>query len=82
MGIDILHGISEKDKEFIKQRFLRRHIYEHNAGIVDQEYLDKSQDTSVKLGQIVREKSSNVTSLIKLVRQIAVNYDKEFHAIK
>lgn len=82
LGIDILHGISEKDKEFIKQRFLRRHIYEHNAGIVDQEYLDKSQDTSVKLGQIVREKSSNVTSLIKLVRQIAVNYDKEFHAIK
>lgn len=79
MDIDILCGINEQEQEFINRRFQRRHLYEHSAGVVDQEYIDKTGDTSVRLGQIVREESNNVLTLIKLTRKMAMNFDKAFH---
>jgi hypothetical protein len=35
--------------------FMRRHVYEHNGGEVDQQYLDASGDTTVRLKQHIRE---------------------------
>ena len=64
------------DQEFqeIRVNFQKRHLLEHQQGIVDQDYLDKSGDTAYALGQriIVREESiiRFADLLEKLVRSL------------
>lgn len=81
-AIDLLKGLGQEDQEFLRKRFMRRHVYEHCSGIADQEYLANSGDTSVRAGQLIREKSNNVATLIRLVRAFAANFDEGFHSIK
>ena len=79
-GIDLLDGIDKKNQRFIEKRFLRRHIYEHRGGIVDQKYIDKTKEKSLKAGQLLRETRSNLSTLINLVKKMAINLDKDFHS--
>jgi len=81
-AIDLLKGLGQEDQEFLRKRFMRRHVYEHCSGVADQEYLDNSRDTSVRVGQLIREKSNNVTTLTRLVKTFAANFDEGFHSIK
>jgi hypothetical protein len=79
-GIDILAGISMDDREFIKLRFLRRHVYEHCAGVADAEYVRDTGGQDVQLGHLIRERRSQVGTTIRLVKQMAENLDQGFHA--
>jgi len=81
IGINFLDGIDKKEKIFIQKRFLRRHIYEHCGGVADQHYIDEAKEKSIKTGQLIRERPSNVLTLIKLVRKMAINLDRDFHLL-
>ena len=61
--------------------FLRRHVYEHNGGQVDQRYLDESGDTSVRFGQALREPSEDVFRLTGLILKMARNLHRGFHGL-
>ncbi len=50
--------------------FQRRHIIEHNDGIVDQHYLDKSGDTGYSLGQRIVVKISEAYLLLNLIDKL------------
>jgi hypothetical protein len=65
---DTLDGVSNDDRAFLHRMFQRRHLFSHNAGKVDQEYLDKTQDTTVRLHEVVQVRSNEVRRLITLVR--------------
>lgn len=54
----------------MKVMFQRRHLLEHNNGMVDQLYLDKSQDTSYSLGQRIVVKVSDAYALLDVVRKL------------
>ena len=71
--IDILKDVSKDDQAFLKKMFNRRHIFTHNAGKVDQEYIDNTGDTSVRLNQTIRFQSREIRRLLPLVRQCATN---------
>lgn len=73
--IDMFRGVSMDEQSFINKKFLRRHVYEHNSGIADGEYIEKSKD-SVRLGQLLKEKSAHVKTLINLIRKIAENINE------
>lgn len=73
--IDLLVGVGEKEQKFLRMRFLRRHVYEHNSAVADQEYVSRSEDT-VRVGQLLKERSSHVQTLIDLLRTVASNYDQ------
>ncbi len=62
--IDPMRGISDEDAKFAAKMFSRRHVYEHNAEVADQKYLDESGDDSVRVGQAIRETSANATRSI------------------
>ena len=79
--IDPLRGISGGDTEFAAKMFSRRHVYEHNAGVADQKYLDESGDDSVTAGQAIREISANAARLGPLLLQMMSNIDAGFHSI-
>ena len=69
-GFDIL-DIDSEDRTFLNRQFNRRHLFTHNAGIVDTEYLQNTGDALVKLGQLIRVDSKHVKRLIPLVRTAA-----------
>ena len=79
--INLFDRISDDDIAFIKKLFLRRHVYEHNGGEVDQRYLDESGDKSVRLKQRIRESDESFFRVKEVVKKIAANYKNGFHDI-
>jgi hypothetical protein len=80
-GINLLDGLDPDAQAFIIRMFLRRHVYEHNGGQVDQKYLDESGDTSVKLGQALRETPQSIFRLTPLILKMAQNLHEGFHEL-
>ena len=80
-GFEIFQGISPTDREFVNKMFNRRHVFTHNAGMVDQEYLDNTGDITVRLNQRIRLGSSEIKRLIPLVRQVASNLIEGYESI-
>jgi hypothetical protein len=80
--IEICDGMSDGDRQFVARMFLRRHVYEHNGGEVDQQYLDASSDTTVRLKQHIRETREDVHRLIGLVQKVASNLHGGFHELR
>ena len=81
-GFEILDGISLDDRRFLNTMFNRRHIFAHNAGRVDQEYLDNTGDNSVRLNEKIRVKSKEIRRLIPLVKQAGRNLITGFESIE
>jgi hypothetical protein len=80
--IAFLDGIKEVDQEFLKRCFNRRHLIMHNAGRVDDEYLRNTEDSSVKLHQVVRIRSKEIPRLLELLRKTARNLFVGFESIE
>lgn len=78
-GIDLVDGLDAGDVEFIRRMFLRRHVYEHNGGEVDQRYLNESGDTTVRLKQALREPAESIFRLTGLILRMARNLHQGFH---
>ena len=53
--------------------YQRRHLLAHSEGMVDDRYLQKSQDTAYKAGQRIVIKEKDVRVLMGYVRIIADN---------
>jgi hypothetical protein len=81
LDIVLCDGVSAADEQFARRMFMRRHVYEHNGGEVDQQYLDKSGDTTVRLKQHIRETREDAHRLIGLVNKIATNLHNGFHQL-
>jgi hypothetical protein len=79
--IDTLRGVDEADVAWVNLMFHRRHLYAHKGGIADQKYLDESGDTTVQLGQLIRETQENVHRLASSLVKIARNLHDGFHSI-
>ena len=79
--IDIKKEINDGEWQKIVLMFLRRHVYEHNGGEVDQKYLDKSGDTSVRLKQRIHETKQSAHDFLGSLVKMARNLHFGFHEI-
>jgi hypothetical protein len=79
--IDPLNGLNASDRAFAILMFHRRHLYEHNAGVVDEKYLADSGDTAVRLNQEIRETQESAHRMVGLVSRMAKNVHVGFHDI-
>jgi DNA-directed RNA polymerase subunit RPC12/RpoP len=80
-GFDLLEGVNEPDREFLHRTFNRRHILTHNAGRVDEEYLLKTGDSTVKMWETIRVRSREVARLLALLRQLGENLAAGYDSI-
>jgi hypothetical protein len=80
-AIDLLEGIGQADREFLNKMFNRRHILTHNGGRVDQEYLDRTSEASVRLNQRVAVRSREIARLIPLLKTAAENLFRGYESI-
>lgn len=79
--IDILHRMKPEDFDFAKLMFHRRHVYEHNGGEVDEDYLRKSGDQTVRLKQLLRETQQSAHKLVAIIEKMSRNLHEGFHEI-
>lgn len=43
LGFELFAECNEKDKSFLQEQFLKRHVLTHNLGLVDKKYIEKAQ---------------------------------------
>lgn len=79
--IDLFHGLKVSEIAIAVRLFHRRHVYEHNAGVVDEKYISDSKDNGVRLGQAINETQASVHQLIGITARMAGNLHREFHDI-
>lgn len=79
--INLLNGLAPGEVAFLKRMFLRRHVYEHAGGEVDQAYLDASGDKSVRLKQHISESVEDVQRLISGLDRMAQRLHAGFHEL-
>jgi Zn finger protein HypA/HybF involved in hydrogenase expression len=80
-AIDLLHGVDDNDHSFLNRMFNRRHLFAHNSGKVDQEYLDRTDDSTVRLNEVVKITSNETRRLIALVQRLAEHLLLGFESI-
>lgn len=62
--------LAPKEIEYLNLMFQRRHILEHNNGLVDERYIIKSGDNIYKVGQRVIVKDTDISELIVIVKKL------------
>ena len=62
--------LSSAELSFMKRMFQKRHLLEHNNGLVDQKYLDKSLDSSYSLGQRIIIKETDAYKLLDILKTL------------
>jgi uncharacterized Zn finger protein (UPF0148 family) len=62
--------ISENEAVEMNLYFQRRHLIEHNNGMVDDKYIEKSGDDFYSVGQRIIVKNEDVNTLISIVKKI------------
>lgn len=73
--IDITEGFKSDEIKLGKLMFLRRHVHEHTGGVADANYIQRSGDATVKVGQAIREKPEDVRAFVDLLDRMAANLD-------
>ena len=68
-GLRMLDGFTEDDRQFLLRMVNRRHLLVHRGGRVDQEYVDRTKDTTVRLNQRIRVRSREVRRLLNLIER-------------
>lgn len=63
--------ISKEEIKKLVKMFQQRHVFEHNGGVVDEDYLKKSGDTTYKLGQRLVLHKKDVFDTINIIRKLA-----------
>lgn len=78
--IDMKKGMST-DLPFVRVMLQRRHVFEHEGGVVTRRYLEESGDTSMPEGTLVRESAENVHRFAGCLTRIATNLESGFNEI-
>lgn len=63
--------LSQNELEDMNVLFQRRHLFEHNNGMVDQQYLDKTGDTEYVVGQRLIMREADTQELIRLLKKLS-----------
>ena len=63
--------LAKQELERMNLLFQRRHIIEHNAGIVDEKYIEKSLDTTYLIGQRIIVRKEDAIELLRIIKKLS-----------
>ena len=52
--------------------FKRRHLLEHNMGIIDNKYLSETKDPSAKIGQRIVVNKQDISKFIDIIERLGL----------
>jgi hypothetical protein len=65
--------LDKQEKDFVFRCFNQRHLFMHNSGVVDEKYIERTNDKSIVLGQILRLRENDIKKLIYLLIEMGKN---------
>lgn len=72
-GVGYDEWLTGDEINFVAVMFQRRHIMEHNNGVVDEKYLQNSNDTAYRVGQRIVCKKEHVLMLLEIIKKLSAN---------
>jgi hypothetical protein len=81
-GIDLSASVGASDWSFAHQCFQKRHLLAHRMGIVDESYLQATNDPSATVGRKIRIGRDEVTGLAQVVRMLGDHLAQGFETLK
>ncbi len=81
-AIRVNDNLSAEDIAFIHLMVNRRHLFIHNAGHVDEKYLEITNDTTVKLNETIKINLEQAIKVVDLLRTCGRNLMKDWQSIK
>jgi len=70
-GIDIKEAVDSDEWDFALKEFQKRHLLAHKMGVIDKEYLEKSQDTEAVIRRKIRLNNDEIIRLIGIIQKIS-----------
>jgi len=70
-GFDFLNGLETEDWEKVIRNFQKRHLISHNDGIVDNAYLQITNDPEAVLGRKIAVTAEDVEDMLSSIETIA-----------
>lgn len=70
-SIDLRAAVAPDVWETAVRGFMKRHVIAHHAGVVDQQYIDETQDSSAFVGRRVPLDASEIRSVAGAVQRLA-----------
>lgn len=80
-GINIFKGLKPMDKKLIKRMLQVRHLKVHRNLIVDQKYIEETEDDKVRIGQKLTVAQSDIEELKKLITTLSMNINEATNEI-
>jgi hypothetical protein len=77
-SIDFAAGLPPAEWDAAVKAFQKRHVFAHKRGVVDQDYIDKTRDTSVTLGHLMPLEEAEIIELLRLLRPLASHLASSF----
>lgn len=68
--------INKDEYSIVELMFQRRHILEHNNGIIDERYLQKTNDTKNRLGARLVVQRESILNFLKIIIQLVEQLQK------
>jgi hypothetical protein len=65
--------VAQTDLPFLVMMVQKRHVLIHNGGLVDEEYLQRTGETQMRLDERVRIRSREARRFIEIVRDMGMN---------
>ena len=75
-GLSYHDWINDSEYEFISIMFQKRHLFEHNGGIVDESYVKKTNDNSYSIGQRIIVKENDILTFIEIISKLSNEISK------
>ena len=69
-GYGYCDWLTEEEYHLLQKCFQQRHLLQHKDGVIDQEYLDKSGDTSYMVGQHLIIREQDVLAYSRIIKKI------------
>ena len=69
-GYDLAAPLGANEWDFVVRCFQKRHLLAHRLGVIDQRYIDVSQDHSAVVGRKIRVESMEVRQLMEALLKI------------
>lgn len=79
IGVDISRGLNPQQWNFTVQQFQKRHLLAHKMGVIDDEYIKKTNGNLSIIGRKVSITEEDVCKLVDNLKIISVNL---FHGIQ
>ena len=72
IGVGYDHWLTEQELTRMNLLFQKRHILEHNGGMVDEKYIERSGDVTYTVGQHLVVRTEDTIELIGIIKKLIV----------